>query len=75
MDMDSIDMKTTLREINAKAQAILARELAPLEYLQFFRQYEAGQGDYTRDREAIIGNPTIQQITAEMTQPQVSQHS
>jgi hypothetical protein len=66
MDLDSNDMKTTLHEINAKAQAILARELDPLEYVQFFRQYELGQGDYTRDREAIIGNPSMDQIISEI---------
>jgi hypothetical protein len=59
-------MKTTLHDINVKAQSILARELEPLEYLQFFRQYEPGQGDYTRDREALLDDPGIDQIVGEI---------
>ena len=46
-------MKTmsTLEEINLKARAILARELGPVDYVRFFRQYEPGRGDYTRERQ------------------------
>jgi hypothetical protein len=66
MDLVSNDMKTTLHEINVKAQAILARELDPLEYVQFFHQYELRQGDYTRDREKITDNPSIDQIISEI---------
>jgi hypothetical protein len=66
MDLESNDMKATLHEINAKAQAILARELDPLEYIEFFRQYELGLGDYTRDRETILGNPSLATIIGEI---------
>jgi hypothetical protein len=56
----------TLHDINVKAQAILARELAPMEFLQFFRQYEPGHGDYTKDREQILGQLSLDQIVAEV---------
>jgi hypothetical protein len=68
-------MKTTLHDINVKAQTILARELDPLEYIQFFRQYELGQGDYTRDREALLGNPSMDDIIGEIQAKQANKSS
>lgn len=60
-------MKTlTLHDINQKAQAILARELAPLEFIQFFRQYDTGHGDYTQERAQIIGDLSLDDIVNEV---------
>jgi hypothetical protein len=75
MDLESNDMKATLHEINTKAHAILARELDPLEFVQFFRQYELGHGDYTRDRETIVGNPSIASIIGEIQKTEASKPS
>ena len=67
MDLDSNLMNTiTLHDINVKAQAILARELAPMEFIQFFRQYESGHGNYTQEREQILGQPSLDEIVAEV---------
>ena len=49
-----------------KAQAILARELAPFEFVQFFRQYESGHGDDTQERAQILGQPSLDEIFAEV---------
>jgi hypothetical protein len=56
---------STLHEINRKAHSILARELGPVDYLIFFRQYETGSGDYTRDRWQWLEGETIDSIAAE----------
>jgi hypothetical protein len=68
-------MHSTLHDINVKAQSILARELDPLEYIQFFRQYEMGQGDYTRDREVLLGDPIIDEIIGEIQTKQANKPS
>ena len=49
--MDPMTTMSTLEEINQKARAILARELGPVDYVRFFRQYEPGRGDYTQERQ------------------------
>ncbi len=56
---------STLHQINRKAHSILARELGPVDYLLFFRQYENGSGDYTRDRWQWLEGDTIDSIAAE----------
>ena len=56
---------STLHEINRKAHSILARELGPVEYLIFFRQYENGSGDYTRDRWQWLAEDSLESIAAE----------
>ena len=56
---------STLHQINRKAHSILARELGPVDYLLFFRQYENGSGDYTRDRWQCLEGDTIDSIAAE----------
>jgi len=61
-------MNATLNDINRKAHAVLARELGPVEYLLFFRQYETGHGDYTRDRWNWLNDLTLDDIVKEAEQ-------
>ena len=53
--------------LNQKAKAILLRELGPLDFARFFQQYETGTGDYTADRHAWLGQPTVSELQAEAT--------
>jgi hypothetical protein len=34
--------------------------------VQFMQQFDIGSRDYTRDRDKILGNPTIEEIVAEI---------
>ena len=54
--------------LNQKAKAILLREFGPLDFARFFQQYETGTGDYTADRHAWLGQPTVSELQAEATQ-------
>ena len=56
---------STLHELNRKAHDILARELGPVDCLRFFRQYDSGSGDYTRDRWQWLEPQTIDSIAEE----------
>ncbi len=58
-------MNTSLHTINRKAHDILARELDPVEYILFFRQYESGSGNYTNDRWNWLGDLSIEDIARE----------
>jgi hypothetical protein len=44
----------------------LAKCLGPAGMLRFMQQYNQGSGDYTRDRDKILGNPTLSEIVAEI---------
>jgi hypothetical protein len=48
-----------LRTAGCKA---LADALGPLGMARFLRQFEQGNGDYTRERKKLIGNQSIQTI-------------
>lgn len=44
----------------------LAKSLGPVGMLRFIQQFEKGSGDYTRDRDKILGNSTLDEIIAEI---------
>jgi hypothetical protein len=48
-----------LRTAGCKA---LADALGPLGMARFMRQFEQGNGDYTRDRKKLLGNQSVQAI-------------
>jgi hypothetical protein len=49
-----------LRSAGCKA---LADALGPLGMARFLRQFEQGNGDYTRDRKKLLGNQSLQFVT------------
>ncbi len=46
----------------------LTEELGSAGMARFMQQFELVSGDYTRDRDEILGNPTIEEIVAEIKQ-------
>lgn len=52
-----------LRRIGIDA---LVRALGPVGMARFFQQFDTGHGDYTADRHVILGNPTIDELFAEL---------
>lgn len=61
-----ITRTTTLHEIRKMGYSALARELGPYGLLRFLQQYEAGSGDYTRDRHLWLGDPTLNEIVEQI---------
>ena len=59
-----------IRQIGIDA---LALALGPAGMGLFMYQFQKGSGDYTRDRDKILGNPTIEEIVARIKQRRQSQ--
>ena len=57
------ELKTTT-EITTTAIELLCRELGPANTARFINQFTSGAGDYTRDRQTILGNRSVSEIVA-----------
>lgn len=62
MTTDSVSVS----QITATAVSLLCRELGPVNTARFINQFTNGSGDYTKDRETILGNRTVEEIVAEI---------
>jgi hypothetical protein len=56
----------SLPELRRRGFEVLVRELGPADALRFLHLHEAGQGDYTRDREKWLSGLTIEQVEEEV---------
>ena len=59
----------SLAGLTSRAIEILSRELGAADTIRFVNQFTTGYGDYTSDREALIGPMTLEQIIAEIKSP------
>ncbi len=55
-----------LVEINQQAIALLYRELGTVDTIRFIRQFTTGFGDYTKEREELFGDMTLEDILNEI---------
>lgn len=55
-----------LAEVTRQAIEILSRELGMTDTMRFIGQFTTGQGDYTEEREALVGQATLEQIVTEI---------
>lgn len=53
---------TNLLQIRQMGIEVLARELGPVAMIRFLQQFEAGVGDYSKERHEWLGNITIDDI-------------
>jgi hypothetical protein len=61
-------MSTTVRtieEITEEAIRLLSREMGVADTMRFLSQFINRSGDYTRDRHALLGNPSVEEFFAE----------
>lgn len=61
-------MSTTVRpieEITQEAIRLLSRELGVADTMRFLSQFITRSGDYTEDRHALLGNPSVEELFAE----------
>jgi hypothetical protein len=56
----------TLVEITEQAMQVLSRELGSVDTMRFIRQFTNGSGNYTAERENLLGNPSVQELADEM---------
>jgi hypothetical protein len=52
----------TLNRIREEGISVLNERLGPADTIRFMRQFDNGYGDYTRDREKILGNQSLNEI-------------
>jgi hypothetical protein len=45
---------------------VLCREIGVVNTARFLNQYSLGQGDYTREREQLFGQVTVDEVVAEV---------
>ena len=58
-----------LAELTSRAIEVLSRELGAADTIRFVNQFTIGYGDYTAEREALLGPMTLDQIIAEIKGP------
>ena len=55
-----------LIEINQQAISLLYKELGVVDAVRFLKQFTQDFGDYTKEREAIFANKSVQDIVSEI---------
>jgi hypothetical protein len=55
-----------LAEINQKGLDVLFKELGPIDTARFLAQYGVAKGDYTKEREEIYSDMTLDDIISEI---------
>ena len=64
---EPIDGSTaTPAELRRAGIDALVRALGPVGTARFLQQFDSGYGDYTADRDRILGNPTVYDLMAEL---------
>ena len=53
-------------EVTQRAIHILSREMGVADTMRFLKQFGTGAGDYTRERDALFGNLTLEEIMAQV---------
>ncbi|MEE4356664.1 MAG: hypothetical protein V2I97_09345 [Desulfococcaceae bacterium] len=54
----------TQQQVRIAGIEILSRHLGITGMLRFLQQSETGYGDYTKKREELLGNPTLEELVA-----------
>ncbi len=58
----------SVAEITTAAITLLCREIGPVNTARFLGQFTSGFGNYTDERDGIIGDATVDQLIAEIKQ-------
>jgi hypothetical protein len=64
--MTHIPAIPTAAEISATAIRVLCREIGPVNTARFLNQFTPGFGNYTEERDQLVGNPTVDELVAEI---------
>lgn len=61
-----------LVEINQQALRLLYQELGVVNAVRFLKQFTAGFGDYTKERDALFEKKTLEEIVGEIERQRAS---
>jgi hypothetical protein len=65
--VEPIDGSTaTPAELRRAGIEALVKALGPVGMARFFQQFDLGHGDYTAERDSILGNPTVDELVDEL---------
>ena len=68
-EKENITMSTSIRspeEIRQLGLNALTHSLGSVDTIRFLQQFDRGQGDYTKERNAILGNPNLEEVLQEL---------
>lgn len=54
-----------IEEITQEAIRLLSRELGVADTMRFLSQFITRSGEYTKDRHALLGDPSVEELFAE----------
>lgn len=54
-----------LEDVTQEAIRLLSREMGVADTMRFLNQFTSGSGNYTEDRHALLGNPSVEELFAE----------
>lgn len=63
----------TLAQLTSAAIRLLNRELGPEKTARFINQFTSGFGDYTAERDEMIGQLTVKEIVAKIKKKRQSE--
>lgn len=63
---DVIGSSATLAELRRAGINALVRAFGPVGMARFLQQFDGGHGDYTSHRDVVLGNPTVDEVFAEL---------
>ena len=66
-------MKLTGQEIKLLGMKILSKELGPSGLIRFLREFETGEGDYTKERRNILTDGSVEEIAREIIEKRKKQ--
>lgn len=55
-----------IAQVTQRATDALVRELGVVDAIRFLGQFRAGSGDYTAQRQALIGSISVQELAAQI---------
>lgn len=64
-----------LAELNTSAIRLLCREMGVVNTARFIQQFTTGYGNYTEERDQIIGDLTVDEIVAEIKERRRTAHA
>ncbi|TWU37661.1 hypothetical protein Q31b_44490 [Novipirellula aureliae] len=53
-------------DLTSTAVSLLCREIGPVNTARFINQFTLGFGDYTKERDQLLGNLTVDEIVAQI---------
>ncbi len=56
----------TPNELRQAGIAALTRALGPVGAIRFLQQFDSGYGDYTAERHALLGSPSVDELVQEL---------